>query len=143
MWAKLDLQLGPADGHRPGPPVAGERAGAAKPWNHQEQPSHHPPQKRRRGPAARARDERRRQDWLAKKQEVALEQPESLVAQEQSHPEQQTHELLVNTVVTNTEPELELVISDTNSVIIPQLDCPAEAQDTKQVAVKECKKLLC
>ena len=24
MWAKLYLQLGPADGHRPGPPVAGE-----------------------------------------------------------------------------------------------------------------------
>ena len=28
MWAQLDLQLGPADGHRPGPPVAGERARA-------------------------------------------------------------------------------------------------------------------
>ena len=28
MWAKLDLQLGPADGHRPGPPVSGERARA-------------------------------------------------------------------------------------------------------------------
>ena len=136
MWAKLDLQLGPADGHRPGPPVARERAGA-KPWNHQEQPSHHPPPKRRRGPAARARDEQRRQAWLAKKQEEALEQPESPVAQKQSNPEQETHEILVNTVVTNTEPELELVISDTNSDSIPQLDGPSEAKDTKQVAVKE------
>ena len=80
-------------------------------------------------PAARARDERRRQAWLAKKQEVALEKPESPVAQKQSHPEQEIHEMLVNTAVTNTEPELELVLSDTNSDSIPQLDGLSEAQE--------------
>ena len=50
------------------------------PWNHQEQPHcgpHLPPQARRRGPAARARDARRRQDWLAKRQEPAQEQLDS------------------------------------------------------------------
>ena len=66
VWAKLDLQLGPADGRRPGLPEAGGRGGA-EPWHHQEQ-SHCAPhrhaQDRHRGLAARARDVRRRQDWL-------------------------------------------------------------------------------
>ena len=60
MWAKLDLQLGPADGHRPGPPVAGGEVGA------------HPPQVRRKGPATRARDARRRQEWQERRKETAL-----------------------------------------------------------------------
>ena len=68
VWAKLDLQLGPSDGHRPGLPEAGESPGA-EPVNHQEQLRRDPhlhPQARGRGPAARAQDARRRQDWLQK-----------------------------------------------------------------------------
>ena len=61
MWGKLDLQLGPADSHRPGPPEAGERGAVQH------------PQVRRKGPAARARDVRRRQEWQAKRQEPALD----------------------------------------------------------------------
>ena len=139
MWAKLDLQLGPAASRRPGLPEAGGRAGA-KPWNHTEHPPHHHPQPRRRGPGARARDERRRQDWLAKRQEVALEQPDSRVVQEQSQPlprlEQEDQEILVTTAVANIETELDIVTSDTNSESIPQLDGPSETADTEQVVVK-------
>ena len=46
MWAKLDLHLGPADGPRPGTPVAGGSGGAL------------PSQFHRKGPAARARNSR-------------------------------------------------------------------------------------
>ena len=64
-WAKLDLQLGPADGRRPGPAEAGGRAGTK------------PPQVRRKGPAARARDTRRRQEWKERRKEPTLELPAS------------------------------------------------------------------
>ena len=66
VWAKLDLHLGPADGHRPGLPEAGGSPGA-EPMNNQEQlrcDPHLHPQAQRRGPAARARDACRRQYWL-------------------------------------------------------------------------------
>ena len=77
VWAKLDLQLdlqlGPADGHRPGPPEAVGSPGA-EPVSHQEQLRRYPhlhPQARGRGPAARAQDARRGQDWLQKHLEPA------------------------------------------------------------------------
>ena len=41
MWAKLDLQLGPAGGRRPGPPEAEGRAGG-EPQNYQAQPDFPP-----------------------------------------------------------------------------------------------------
>ena len=87
-WAKLDLQLGPADGRRPGPPEAGRRAGAGQ-GIPQEPSSHLHPQAKRRGPAARARDARRRQDWLAKQHDTAAqEQPEIRTAGEETEPDQ-------------------------------------------------------
>ena len=80
MWAKLDLQLGPAGGRRPGPPEAGGRA-RGKPRNYQAQPPCPPhllprqPTVRRKGPSARARDTRRRQEWLEQRQETDSQLP--------------------------------------------------------------------
>ena len=120
MWAKLDLQLGPADGHRPGPPVAGERGGVQ------------PPQVRRKGPSARARDARRRQEWQERRNEPALELPASHNqvpgTQPELEPEQQSQENLLtaeapnSTVVEETTDET----VDTNTDMIPQLDGPVE-----------------
>ena len=121
-WAKLDLQLGPAAGRRPGPPEAGGRA-EAQPWSHQEQPHrppHHHPQVRRRGPAARARDEHRRQVWLAKRQESAQENEDSQTVQESvSSPQQEDQEIILVSAATKTESE---AASDKNTDVIPQLD---------------------
>ena len=93
--AQLDLQLGPANGRRPGPPAAGGREGGIP----QEQPPHLHPQARRRGPEARARDARRRQEWFAKQQDSAQEQPENQTALEETQPaqlqEQQQEEILL------------------------------------------------
>ena len=126
-WAKLDLQLDPADGRRPGPPEAGGRPEAGL-WNHQEQPHRAPhPQARRRGPAARARDARRRQDWLQKRLEPAQDLPESRTDQEQIIPEQEDQDILVTSAVSNTETEMESSASDKNTDVIPQLDGTAEA----------------
>ena len=75
MWAKLDLQLGPADGRRPGPPEAGVRGGAQ------------PPKVRRKGPAARVRDARRRQEWLDRQKEPALKLPASQVQEPRTQPD--------------------------------------------------------
>ena len=55
----MDLQLGPAYGHRPGPLVARERGGVQ------------PPQVRRKGPSAWARDARRHQEWQERRHEAA------------------------------------------------------------------------
>jgi hypothetical protein len=125
MWAKLDLQLGPADGHRPGPPVAGERAGAQ------------PPQVRRKGPATRARDARRRQEWQERRKEPALELPTSQAQEPRiqpvSDPEQEDQEVLLIAKCPNptTVVEIDKEIPDDNSDVIPQLDGPAEkASDT-------------
>ena len=130
-WAKLDLQLGPADGRRPGPPEAGGRPGAV-PWNHQEQPHRAPhlhPQARRKGPAARARDDRRRQDWLAKRQQPAQEQSDSRTALEQEQEDQDILQTSASSVETETETE------------IPQLDGPAETDvsdiSAESVSVKK------
>ena len=129
VWAKLDLQLGPADGHRPGLPEAGGSPGA-EPVNHQEQLRRDPhlhPQARRRGPAARARDARRQQDWLQKRLEPAQDLPESRTDQEQIIPEQEDQDILVTSAVSNTETEMESSASDKNTDVIPQLDGTAEA----------------
>ena len=127
VWAKLDLQLGPADGRRPGLPEAGGRAGA-EPWHHQEQPhcaSHRQAQPRRRGPAARARDARRRQDWLDKNQPVQ-ELPDIQLAEDQepaSRSEQEDHEIQEPLAAeTQNNAETSEKITD----VIPQLDGPAE-----------------
>ena len=115
--SQVDLQLGPADGRRPGPPDAGRRSGA-EPWTLQGQPLH--PQARRRGPAARARDACRRQDWLAKRQDKVQEQPEIQTAQEEtepvSRPELEDQEIILNSTTSKTEPEIPA------SNVIPQLD---------------------
>ena len=128
VWAKLDLQLGPADGHRPGLPEAGGNP-RADPWIHQEQlhraPQHHP-QARRRGPAARARDARRRQDWLARRLEPAQEQLDNRRAQEQIMSEQEDQEILLTPAVPDRATEVESSGSDTDTDVIPQLDGPAE-----------------
>ena len=83
MWAKLDLQLGPADGRRPGAPEAEMREGAEL-RNHRARPYHLPQHRpaRRKGPAARARDVRRHQEWLERQQKPVLELPASQAAQE-------------------------------------------------------------
>ena len=101
MWAKLDLQLGPAGGRRPGPPEAGGRAGTG-PRNHQEHQHCAPnPRPRHRGPAARERDVRRRQDWLSKRQELVQDQSESPTVLKQTEtqpvlrPEQEEQEILL------------------------------------------------
>ena len=80
MWVKLDLQLGPAGGCRPGAPEAVGRA-TLEPRIYQAQPDcpphllRHQPQVRRKGPAAWARDTRRHQERLEKRQEAAIELP--------------------------------------------------------------------
>ena len=129
-WAKLDLQLGPADGRRPGPPEAGGRAGAQ------------PPQVRRKGQAARARDARRRQEWQARRKEPALELPVSQNqeprTQPESDPEQQSQEILLaaeavhSTVIEETIDE----IIDINTDMIPQLDGPAETSNDTPVTLE-------
>ena len=131
-WAKLDLQLGPADGGRPGPPEAGGRPGSGL-WNHQEQPHRAPhPQARRRGPAARARDVRRRQDWLAKRQDSAKDQSESPTVLEQTQPvlrpEQEDQEILL-TAAASIDTEAEVEASVKNTDVIPQLDGTGETHE--------------
>ena len=121
-WAKLDLQLGPADGHRPGPPEAGKREGAQ------------PPQVRRKGPAARARDACRRQEWLNRRKEPALKLLASQVQEPRTQPDldpqQEVQEIAKSPNPTFAE-EVDIEITDGNSEIIPQLDGPAEnANDT-------------
>ena len=128
VWAKLDLQLGAAEGHRPGLPEAGGSP-RAEPVNHQEQllrDPHLPPQALRRGPAARARDARRRQDWLEKRLEPARDLPASQKDQEQIMPEQEDQEILLTPAVPDRATEVESSGSDTDTDVIPQLDGPAE-----------------
>ena len=126
-WAKLDLQLGPADGHRPGPPEAGKREGAQ------------PPQVRRKGPAARARDARRRQEWQAKRQEPALDVPRA--QESRTLPDlPQIHEIPLTAAAPNqsevleTEAEISDISSD--SEVIPQLDGPAERSNDNIVTLE-------
>ena len=113
MWAKLDLQLGPANGHCPGPPVAGGEVGAQ------------PPQVRRRGPAARAWDARRRQEWQERRKETALQLPASHDQEPRTQiepdPEQQS------------QPD---EIIDNNTDKIPQLDGPAETPNDTPVKLE-------
>ena len=133
-WANLDLHLGPADGHRPGPPEAGGRAGAG-PRNHQEQQHCAPnPRPRHRGPAARERDVRRRQDWLSKRQDLVQDQSESPTALKQTEtqpvlrPEQEEQEILLTDAASiETEEEVEANVKNTD--VIPQLDGPGETTE--------------
>ena len=106
---------------RPGPPEAGERAGAQ------------PPQVRRKGPAARARDARRRQEWQDRRNEPALELPASKAQEPVLDPEQEDQEILLtaNAPIPTMVVENDTDITDINSDMIPQLDGPAEkASDT-------------
>ena len=67
--ATLDIQLGPPADPRPGAPdVRGEAPGPSHGPQHHLQPRQRLP--RRRGPAARARDEVRREAWLQEKEKV-------------------------------------------------------------------------
>jgi hypothetical protein len=90
VWARLDIQLGPAAAPRPGAPDVREERGAG-PGNHRASPhqQHHhdeprthqdrhqqrdQPDRRHRGrkrPSARERDARRRQEWLEKRRQRA------------------------------------------------------------------------
>ena len=129
MWAKLDLQLGPAGSPRPGPPEAGAQK-RTEHWNHQAQPFHLPqrlPTARRKGPAARARDVRRRQEWLEKKQGPALEMPGSQANQEQVSGENRSDSGLEqeDTAAKDNmagESDVETFNIDLNAEVIPQLD---------------------
>ena len=135
MWAKLDLQLGPAGDRRPGAPEADRRA-TVEPWIYQAQPDcpphllRHQPQVRRKGPAARARDTRRRQEWLEKRQETAVELPTILTDLEQdlqsdTVPEQEEQE-----IVLETNSDKETSKSDSDCETIPQLDGQVEAKSS-------------
>ena len=134
MWDKLDLQLGPDDGRRPGAPEAETRVGAEL-RNHQANPNllpqHWPA--RRKGPPARARDVRRRQEWLDRQKEPVLELPARQEAQEEDpeesrsdcSPEQEVQEILVTSKAvesTSNEIEIETSNSDKDMEFIPQLD---------------------
>ena len=67
--ATLDIQLGPPADPRPGAPdVRGEGPGPSRGPQHHLQPRQRRP--RRHGPAARARDEVRREAWLQEKENV-------------------------------------------------------------------------
>ena len=126
IWAKMDLQLGPADGRRPGPPEA-VRRGNVEPWTYQARPDCPPhllpqhTQVRRKGPGARARDARRRQEWLEKRQETTMELP---TIQADQVPEQEEQEVALATAGPNTM--LGEDTSDSNT--IPQLDGPGESK---------------
>ena len=137
MWAKLDLQLGPAGGTRPGPPEAGESA-RGEHRNFQAQPDCplHPlprqPTVRRKGPAARARDTRRRQEWLEKRQETAVELPTAQADLEQdpqadSVPEQEEQETVLAMATNNMLGE-GTSKSNNDSDTIPQLDGQVETK---------------
>ena len=142
MWAKLDLQLGPADGRRPGPPEAETRVGAEL-WNHRAHP-HLLPQHRPaywKGPAARARDVRRPQEWLEKQQEPVLELPARQAAQEDdpqiqtdqadSSPVQEDQEIMVTSKavqITSNELEVGTSNSDPDIDFIPQLVGPGDVK---------------
>ena len=145
VWAKLDLQLGPADGRRPGPPEA-EGMAEAQPRNHQETPVHPPkfpaqqgspqqPPARYKVPGARARDARRRQEWLERRQPAALDKPASQQEHEQVDLEQTTPIIKLlqkpqNSLSTATDTEL-----DKNTDTIPQLDGPPEIKRDKTAPV--------
>ena len=85
------------------------------------------PQARRKGPAARARDDRRRQDWLAKRQQPVQKQPDSRTALEQEQEDLEILQTSASSVETETE--------------IPQLDGPAETDvsdiSAESVSVKK------
>ena len=143
MWAKLDLQLGPADGRRPGPPEAEMREGAEL-RNHRARPYHLPQHRpaRRKGPAARAQDVRRRQEWLERQQKPVLELPASQAAQEDdpveiqsdSSPVQEGQEILVSRKAVQNianEVEVETSKSDPDIELIPQLDGPGDVKLTE------------
>ena len=131
MWA----QLGPAGGRRPGAPEAGGRGGA-EPRNHQAElhpppPPRLLPARRKKGPSARARDLNRRQEWLARQQEPAVELPASQPAQKldpvesRSNTEQEVQEFLdPATGILSAEESLGEIMNMLD--VIPQLDGPAE-----------------
>ena len=149
MWAKLDLQLGPADGRRPGAPEAEGRVGAEL-RNHRAQPHlprQHPPS-RRKGPSARAQDVRRRQGWLDRQKEPVLELPARQEAQEEdpeqsrsdysSEPEGQ--EILVTSKAVESISNMSEVgtsNSDTDMEFIPQLDGPDDVKLTESLTEKK------
>ena len=91
--------------------------------------THLHPQARRKGPAARGRDDRRRQVWLEKRQQPAQEQLDSRTALEQEQEDLEILQTSASSVETETETK------------IPQLDGPAETDvsdiSAESVSVKK------
>ena len=83
----------------------------------------------------------KKKNLIAKRQEAALEQPESQRAQEQTQsiprPEQEDQEILLLAVPSNTATESDISASDINTEVIPQLDGHSEAPEKKSFVEQE------
>ena len=139
VWAKLDLQLGPADSCRPGPPEAVGRV-EEQPRNYKERPVHPriPPaqqqQARYKAPGVRARDARRRQEWLDRRQSAVLEKPAA--QPEQEHVDLEQTRSITRPQKEPAADETETKDDDKIPDTIPQLDGPPEETLTAPVKVQ-------